>query len=208
MQAVDFDLTLARPPSGTVDLRAAQVSYLHDNEHNWPAVVELDGFVYGSIKVKRRASDGRRWDVGVPWLAGRGYGAARATARSRTSKLASWYRRAGHDDDARRVLLAKQRHRRRICRRNWPLALLQGPGPYPTVTSSRCPTGSHILLDRRASVATAPERSPARPHGAAGPGNGGCAMRPYRPQINRGKITVVPLGRRPSRSAVLPTPIP
>ncbi|MEV0603229.1 hypothetical protein AB0I82_28605 [Streptomyces sp. NPDC050315] len=28
-------------------------------------------------------------------------------------QLASWYRNAGHDDDARRVLLAKQRHRRR-----------------------------------------------------------------------------------------------
>jgi hypothetical protein len=28
-------------------------------------------------------------------------------------QLASWYRQIGHDDDARRVLLAKQRHRRR-----------------------------------------------------------------------------------------------
>ncbi len=35
MQAVDF--ALARPPSGTMDLRGAQVSYLHDNEHSWPA---------------------------------------------------------------------------------------------------------------------------------------------------------------------------
>ncbi len=26
--------------------------------------------------------------------------------------MASWYRKVGHDDDARRVLLAKQRHRR------------------------------------------------------------------------------------------------
>jgi hypothetical protein len=50
MQAVDFDFTLARSPSGAVDLQGAQVSYLHDSEHSWPDVVELDGFVYGSIK--------------------------------------------------------------------------------------------------------------------------------------------------------------
>jgi hypothetical protein len=74
MQAVDFDLTLAQPPSGTVDLRAAQVSYLHDNEHSWPDVVELDGFVYGSIKVdeagERREAVGRRGSVAhrVAWI--------------------------------------------------------------------------------------------------------------------------------------------
>lgn len=43
MQAVDVDLTLARPPSGTVDLRGAQVSYLYDSEQSWPDVVELEG---------------------------------------------------------------------------------------------------------------------------------------------------------------------
>ncbi|MGW7465094.1 hypothetical protein ACWGJT_10370 [Streptomyces xantholiticus] len=45
MQAVDFDFTLARQPSAAVDLRGAQVSYLHDNGRSWPDVVELDGFV-------------------------------------------------------------------------------------------------------------------------------------------------------------------
>ncbi|MFF4249836.1 oxidoreductase [Streptomyces sp. NPDC001663] len=114
MQAVDFDLTLARPPSGTVDLRGAQVSYLHDNEHSWPDVVELDGFVYGSIRVavagERREAVGRpdsvahrmRWIRRSPGYSPQPY-----------EQLASWYRTAGHDDDARRVLLAKQRHRRR-----------------------------------------------------------------------------------------------
>ncbi|MCF3131737.1 hypothetical protein [Streptomyces olivochromogenes] len=33
-------------------------------------------------------------------------------------QLAAWYRQIGHDDDARRVLLAKQRHRRRTL--GWP----------------------------------------------------------------------------------------
>ena len=48
-----------------MDLRGAQVSYLHDSEHSWPDVVELDGFVYGSIKVARQASGGRRWGGGL-----------------------------------------------------------------------------------------------------------------------------------------------
>jgi hypothetical protein len=113
MQAVDFDLTLARPPSGPVDLRGAQVSYLHENRHSWPDVVELDGFVYGSIKVaeagERREAVGRRDSVAhrVAWIRrSPGY------SPQPYEQLASWYRTVGHDDDARRVLLAKQRHRR------------------------------------------------------------------------------------------------
>ncbi|MEU9015427.1 oxidoreductase [Streptomyces sp. NPDC048479] len=118
IQAVDFDFTLARPPSGTVDLRGAQVSYLHDSEHSWPDVVELDGFVYGSIKVaeagERREAVGQRASVArrVAWIRrSPGY------SPQPYEQLASWYRKAGHDDDARRVLLAKQRHRRRALSR-------------------------------------------------------------------------------------------
>ncbi|WP_447034733.1 oxidoreductase [Streptomyces sp. DSM 118878] len=114
MQTVDFDFTLARSPSGSVDLRGAQVSYLHDSDHSWPDVVELDGFVYGSIKVdeagERREAVGRRDSVvrRVAWIRrGPGY------SPQPYEQLASWYRQAGHDHDARRVLLAKQRHRRR-----------------------------------------------------------------------------------------------
>lgn len=109
MQAVDFDFTLARPPSGVVDLRGAQVSHLHDSEHSWPDVIKLDGFVYGSIKVDE--AGGRRDSVAhrVAWI-------RRSPSYSPQpyEQLASWYRKAGHDDDARRVLLAKQRHRRQI----------------------------------------------------------------------------------------------
>ncbi|WP_330309792.1 MULTISPECIES: oxidoreductase [unclassified Streptomyces] len=113
MQAVDFDFTLARQPSGTVDLRGAQVSYVHDSEQSWPDVVELEGFVYGSIKKvesgERREAVGR-WDSvarRVAWI-------RRSSGYSPQpyEQLASWYRTIGHDDDARRVLLAKQRHRR------------------------------------------------------------------------------------------------
>ncbi|MEU2760893.1 oxidoreductase [Streptomyces sp. NPDC007027] len=114
MQVTDFDFMLARRPSGTVDLRGAQVSYLHDNEHSWPDVVELDGFVYGSIKTveagERREAVGRGESVAgrVAWIRrSPGY------SPQPYEQLASWYRTAGHDDDARRVLLTKQRHRRR-----------------------------------------------------------------------------------------------
>ncbi|GHB75414.1 oxidoreductase [Streptomyces viridiviolaceus] len=118
MQAVDFDFTLARTPSGTVDLRGAQVSHLHDSDRSWPDVVELDGFVYGSVKVdeagERREAVGRRDSVAhrVAWIRrSPGY------SPQPYEQLASWYRKAGHDDDARRVLLAKQRHRRRTLHR-------------------------------------------------------------------------------------------
>ncbi|SFM68156.1 hypothetical protein SAMN04487980_100434 [Streptomyces sp. cf124] len=114
MQAVDFDLTPARRPSGAVRLQGAQVSYLHENEHSWPERVELDGFVYGSIRAveadgARREAVGDRADVTrrLAWIArSPGYGP------QPYEQLATWYRSAGHDDDARRVLLAKQRHRR------------------------------------------------------------------------------------------------
>ncbi|MFE0252504.1 oxidoreductase [Streptomyces sp. NPDC059010] len=116
MQAVDFDFTLARTPSGPVDLRGAQVSYLHEGEHSWPDVVELDGFVYGSIKVAGADEPGERREAVGPqgsvphrlaWIRrSPGY------SPQPYEQLASWYRSVGHDDDARRVLLAKQRHRR------------------------------------------------------------------------------------------------
>ncbi|MFC8512777.1 oxidoreductase [Streptomyces sp. NPDC057257] len=113
MQAVDFDLTLARPPSGTVDLRGAQVSQLHDSEQSWPEVVELDGFVYGSIKVTEAGE--RREAVARPDSTAHRLAWIRRTpgySPQPYEQLASWYRKAGHDDEARRVLLTKQRHRR------------------------------------------------------------------------------------------------
>ncbi|QDY79917.1 oxidoreductase [Streptomyces qinzhouensis] len=107
MQAVDFGFTPARPPSAPVDLRGAQVSYLHEGAGSWPDVVLLDGFVYGSVADggadERADAVGRR----VAWIRrGPGY------YPQPYEQLAGWYRKSGHDGDARRVLLAKQRHRR------------------------------------------------------------------------------------------------
>ncbi|WP_043673830.1 hypothetical protein [Streptomyces xylophagus] len=106
MQAADLHFTPAAPPAGAVDLRGAHVSVLHDGESSWPGVVRLQGFSYASLQSK----DGPRGhDVTrrVAWIRREpGY------APQPYEQLASWYRQIGHEDDARKVLLAKQRHRR------------------------------------------------------------------------------------------------
>ncbi|MFI5684039.1 oxidoreductase [Streptomyces sp. NPDC051636] len=107
MQAEDFDFTTAAPPVGVVDLRAAQVAYLRDGERSWPDEVLLEGFTYGSIlpdETSRRDDVAQRlaWIRRSPGYAPQPY-----------EQLAGWYRSVGHDGDARRVLLEKQRHRRR-----------------------------------------------------------------------------------------------
>ncbi|WP_406456275.1 oxidoreductase [Streptomyces sp. NBC_01622] len=106
MQAGELHFTPAVPPSGAVDLRGAHVSVLHDGEESWPGIVRLQGFDYASIQ----SEDGLRgYDVTrrVEWVRREpGY------APQPYEQLASWYRQVGHEDDARKVLLAKQRHRR------------------------------------------------------------------------------------------------
>ncbi|MFF1292811.1 MULTISPECIES: oxidoreductase [unclassified Streptomyces] len=107
MQAGIVVFTPARAPSGMVDLEDARAVALHDREGVWPERVRLQGFTYGSLheggelqasSVERRVA----WVRRHPGYAAQPY-----------EQLASWYRQIGHDDDARRVLLAKQRHRRR-----------------------------------------------------------------------------------------------
>ncbi|MEU0378489.1 oxidoreductase [Streptomyces cyaneofuscatus] len=111
----DFDHRPAAPPSGLVDLRSAQATWFRDGEQSWPEKVLLDGFTYGSIRsggdpavagadgTRARDEVARRLD----WVRRNpGY------APQPYEQLAGWYRQIGHDDHARRVLLAKQRHRR------------------------------------------------------------------------------------------------
>ncbi|MEV4436919.1 oxidoreductase [Streptomyces sp. NPDC049585] len=106
MHAEDLAFTPATPPAGTVDLRGAQVTTLRDGEDSWPQDVRLDGLVYGSVD----AGSGRPDDVRrrLAWIRRNpGY------VPQVYEQLARWYRQIGHDDHARRVLVAKQRHRRR-----------------------------------------------------------------------------------------------
>ncbi|MFI9586124.1 oxidoreductase [Streptomyces sp. NPDC052236] len=102
LTAGDFRLTPAAGPKGTVDLREAQVAVLHDNEHSWPEHTLLTGFVYTSLQSPLGFTERLRWIEHSPGYVPQPY-----------EQLATWYRRIGHDDDARRVLLAKQRRRRR-----------------------------------------------------------------------------------------------
>jgi len=106
MQAADLRFTPATPPAGAVDLRGAHVSVLHDREAGWPGVVRLQGFGYASIQ-SEDGPHGHDVTRRVEWIRREpGY------APQPYEQLANWYRQVGHEDDARRVLLAKQRHRR------------------------------------------------------------------------------------------------
>ncbi|MFE4631863.1 oxidoreductase [Streptomyces sp. NPDC056773] len=107
MQVGTFNFGLAAPPAGAVDLQGARAAVLQDRRQSWPREVRLDGFVYDSLR-----SDGTLLHRDVPhrlaWIRRNpGY------APQPYEQLAACYRQAGHDDDARTVLLAKQRHRRR-----------------------------------------------------------------------------------------------
>jgi len=90
---------------GILDLTASKTSSYHDDQRSWPDTLRLDGFVYDSIEgasAKERLQWLRRNESGYsPQL---------------YDQLAAVYRRAGQDDDARRVLIAKQR--RRFAQRN------------------------------------------------------------------------------------------
>ncbi|MFI9297013.1 oxidoreductase [Streptomyces gardneri] len=113
MHVGNFDFRTAAPPSGAVDLRSAHATWCQDGERSWPKDVFLEGFTYDSIRFGDAASgegatredevaDRLAWVRRNPGYAPQPY-----------EQLASRYRQIGHDGDARRVLLAKQRHRRR-----------------------------------------------------------------------------------------------
>ncbi|MFI9600565.1 oxidoreductase [Streptomyces sp. NPDC052043] len=111
MRAGVFAFTPAEAPSGLIDLRGAQVLTVRDRLGAWPGTVRLQGFTYGALAEEvgsqpSSAKDRVAWICRDPGYAGQPY-----------EQLAGWYRRIGHDDDARRVLLARQRRRRRTLSR-------------------------------------------------------------------------------------------
>ena len=106
MQTGTLVFTPARAPSAAVDLQYARVVTLQDRPDAWPDTVRLQGFTYGSLHESGAPRD-RAVERRVAWIRRHpGY------AAQPYEQLAAWYRQIGHDDDARRVLLAKQRHRR------------------------------------------------------------------------------------------------
>ncbi len=100
---------------GMVDLSRARVGALRDTSASWPALLRLDGLTYDHLLAFDAVDARRRCD----WLT-RDAGTYRPQPYE---QLAAYYRRLGHDGDARAVLLAKQRRRRATLR---PVARLGG----------------------------------------------------------------------------------
>ncbi len=97
-------------PVGRVDLIHARVGVLLDSEDAWPEQIALDGFIYDALRERHKVPAGAR----LSWLehSEGGY------TPQLYEQLAGVYRRAGRDDDARQVAIAKQRRRR--AELNWP----------------------------------------------------------------------------------------
>jgi hypothetical protein len=98
-------LTPDEPIQGAVSLRSARVEVISDDPATWPAVLRLSGLVYDHVRsgqAARQVSERLDWISRDP----AGY------SPQPYGQLATWFRRIGHDDDARKVLLAKQQQRR------------------------------------------------------------------------------------------------
>ncbi|MBQ0883468.1 oxidoreductase [Streptomyces sp. RM72] len=101
-QARETDLRTRRPIDGAVDARNARLGTLYDAQDTWPADLRLADATYETLAFPLPATER------VHWL-------RRTTGAylpQPYEQLASTYRRLGHEDEARTVLLAKQRHRR------------------------------------------------------------------------------------------------
>jgi hypothetical protein len=108
---------LPTPPSW-VNLIHAQVGELTDDAASWPDRVNLRGFAYDAVYEQPTASARQR----LAWL-GRDSG---GYAPQPYEQLIAVYHRAGRDQDARTVAIAKQRVRRRtlpLARKVWSLLL-------------------------------------------------------------------------------------
>ncbi|WP_173052823.1 hypothetical protein [Phytohabitans houttuyneae] len=87
---------------GEADLTYAHVGVLWDDPATWPDVLHLQGFTYDAIRSPASLEQRLTWLRREP----SGY------LPEAYDQLAAFYRRLGHDDQARAVLLAGQRHRR------------------------------------------------------------------------------------------------
>ncbi|MFC7387546.1 pentapeptide repeat-containing protein [Sphaerisporangium rhizosphaerae] len=101
MQVDELILTPASM-EGEVNLGYSRVGVLLDHPRAYPGHVHLNGFAYESLRGEARLADRLSWVSRDPG----GY------RPQPYEHLAAWYRRIGHEQEARRVLLAKQRARR------------------------------------------------------------------------------------------------
>ncbi|CAM5537928.1 Oxidoreductase OS=Streptomyces tendae OX=1932 GN=GUR47_27220 PE=4 SV=1 [Streptomyces tendae] len=102
VQARETDLRTRRPVDGAVDARNARLGTLYDDRDTWPTDLRLADATYETLAFPLPAAERVRW--------------IRRTTGDYLpqpyEQLAATYRRLGHEDEARTVLLAKQRHRR------------------------------------------------------------------------------------------------
>jgi hypothetical protein len=101
-QARETDLRTQRPIDGVVDARNARLGTLYDAPGTWPADLRLAETTYDALAFPLPAAERVRW---IRRTSG-GY------LPQPYEQLAAAYRKLGHEDEARTVLLAKQRHRR------------------------------------------------------------------------------------------------
>ncbi|MGY0018896.1 oxidoreductase [Streptomyces sp. YJ-C3] len=101
-----LDLRLRRQPAGGVNLRNAHASRIQDHTYTWRSPLGLDGLTYDWLE---STASTRRDDITnrLAWLRFQP-----AYAPQPYEQLAAHYRRLGHDDEARRVLLTRERQRR------------------------------------------------------------------------------------------------
>jgi lactam utilization protein B len=86
---------------GEISLVRAKLGALVDERKSWPQLLSLDGLTYGDLTYMP-ARERLKWLNRSAGYSPQPY-----------EQLAGYYRLLGHDDEARQVLLAKQRQRRR-----------------------------------------------------------------------------------------------
>ncbi len=102
---------IVKPETITLDLGRAKVGSLWDEKNSWPMSgnLRLDGFVYGDIASEAPSDAASR----LQWLCLQG---SQKFAPQPYEQLASVFRAAGHDDDARKVMIEKNCERARHTR--------------------------------------------------------------------------------------------
>ncbi len=97
----DMLITDGFQANGEVELAHAKIGRLVDEKESWPQFLRLDGLTYGDLTYMP-ARERRAWLNRTAGYSPQPY-----------EELARYYRRLGHDEQARHVLLAKQRRGRR-----------------------------------------------------------------------------------------------
>ncbi|NGN70251.1 hypothetical protein G5C51_41015 [Streptomyces sp. A7024] len=103
VRAREVDLRTVNAAAGRLSLRHATIGVLRDAPESWPESITMDGVAYDQLEQPLTAAER------LPWLQRDERGSYHPQPYE---QLAATYRRLGHEDDARVILLAKQRARR------------------------------------------------------------------------------------------------